>query len=108
MVALNPGTALHIYSPRFCSHCSENLKHETNLSLLNDQYRRHGRLERFHERSGRRSLHDRKRPGPDSIINLLGADRLYRLDHFIAAPQMRSEEHTSELQSIMIITYAVF
>src|SRR5690606_26407595 len=63
--ALNPGTALHMDSPRFCSHYSENLKHETNLFIPADQYRRHGRAQRFHERTGRGPLPYRQRPGPD-------------------------------------------
>src|SRR3546814_2698432 len=36
------------------------------------------------------------------------ADRKHKYEYFIAGEHSRSEEHTSELQSLMRISYAVF
>src|SRR3546814_1309193 len=53
----------------------------------------------------------RRRPG-DRLDHLLGAlrreNRYLGRSHGRAAHQNRSEEHTSELQSLMRISYAVF
>src|SRR3546814_10403519 len=42
------------------------------------------------------------------FLALLGAKRSVRFDQPPGVLQFRSEEHTSELQSLMRITYAVF
>src|SRR3546814_1438772 len=39
---------------------------------------------------------------------LAGADKVAVNSAAVARPELRSEEHTSELQSLMRITYAVF
>src|SRR3546814_5886087 len=66
----------------------------------------------------------RQAPTPESIVAALtpGAEKVWPLtvgtlsswwetfvnDHVIAAVRKRSEEHTSELQSLLRISYAVF
>src|SRR3546814_10056609 len=49
----------------------------------------------------------RRRAGPGESA-LLGSQQLPRLAHRRAGAPRRSEEHTSELQSLMRISYAVF
>src|SRR3546814_7922077 len=51
--------------------------------------------------------------GPDSVIvrgpELVATDHVHRSEFTVAAGEtVRSEEHTSELQSLMRISYAVF
>src|SRR3546814_3601128 len=48
---------------------------------------------------------NKARIGADGDIDMPGLERAH---HFIAAQRERSEEHTSELQSLMRISYAVF
>src|SRR3546814_9548977 len=43
-----------------------------------------------------------------TTINQLFGDQAFHLQRFAAASSQRSEEHTSELQSLMRISYAVF
>src|SRR3546814_9514353 len=49
-----------------------------------------------------RSSHQRR------LTAARGADQRYRLVEGVQQPFYRSEEHTSELQSLMSISYAVF
>src|SRR3546814_7859750 len=48
-----------------------------------------------------------EQPGADGMLVRGDGDR-HRLPHAQPAPVARSEEHTSELQSLMRISYAVF
>src|SRR3546814_3157682 len=68
-------------------------------------------------RRHRKARQQRQRPGFQRQLRLVKGDRLFARE--IAAPvvedegiaaahQLRSEEHTSELQSLMRISYAVF
>src|SRR3546814_1652219 len=47
-------------------------------------------------------------PEPNTFRSLLGRSGLYALELPALRPVSRSEEHTSELQSLMRISYAVF
>src|SRR3546814_2415076 len=50
-------------------------------------------------------------PGPDSghvLFQILGDEKFFQPANRIALLPARSEEHTSELQSLMRISYAVF
>src|SRR3546814_5062558 len=64
------------------------------------------------ERAGRGELHDRRsplRPGDGASGAVLGRDHVVaRVARLPVEEDMRSEEHTSELQSLMRISYAVF
>src|SRR3546814_9683232 len=65
-------------------------------------------LLRLHE-----SAHTYASNMPDALripvdIGAHGPHGLSRRDHILALQQARSEEHTSELQSLMRISYAVF
>src|SRR3546814_8784402 len=62
---------------------------------------RHGQARRDREGSSCQSLHDTALPEPKSSHWEAGRRGL-------EAPPSRSEEHTSELQSLMRISYAVF
>src|SRR3546814_7245314 len=42
------------------------------------------------------------------VNNVAQRGNLSTVDHFVAGDTIRSEEHTSELQSLMRISYAVF
>src|SRR3546814_6391318 len=48
------------------------------------------------------------RPGDQIIVTHLGDVGVTGASHVVAAIRPRSEEHTSELQSLMRISYAVF
>src|SRR3546814_3389192 len=49
-------------------------------------------------------------PDPGNVVgaDAVGHDASYQQSHRLAVSQPRSEEHTSELQSLMRISYAVF
>src|SRR3546814_2375755 len=49
-----------------------------------------------------------RRSSPDISIAIMPATRLFMRQHILQNPLFRSEEHTSELQSLMRISYAVF
>src|SRR3546814_943576 len=83
--------------------CSSDL----NLGIFDDAVRiiRERRVQRFAEghRLGRDHMFQRTTldAGEDRRIELLG-------QHLVIGQDQRSEEHTSELQSLMRISYAVF
>src|SRR3546814_7711729 len=63
------------------------------------------RLQAVHQRNIEPVLPDRHRAlGIDAVI----VPAAVRGQHIVVAPSVRSEEHTSELQSLMRISYAVF
>src|SRR3546814_5305815 len=84
------------------------LRHEIDADALRaDQA--HDLLDLFSER-GRRIVEQQMRlVEEEDELRLVGvADFGKRLEHLRQQPEQRSEEHTSELQSLMRISYAVF
>src|SRR3546814_5607501 len=73
-------------------------------ALFRSQLHRFGDIVRDVQYRGPRSL-----PQPDQVVtHTVRSDRIERAERFVHQDDLRSEEHTSELQSLMRISYAVF
>src|SRR3546814_2553570 len=91
--------------------CSSDLRHHLRSHHRLDAAAQPRNARTAHEPRGRKcaeGLHISARPSQGRGTRLSGVHRRSASEGYFRPPLHRSEEHTSELQSLMRISYAVF